>query len=139
MSVAAFRRLLCNKQANVAITWARNVPLVFAVGFGIDYTSAAYREDQLNAFADSAALAAVTPAMMASTDAASITAAQNTFNAQATAMTGINYTAGSGVTVNVADTLTTRTVTVTYTAQSQNAFANVLGTPTIAVGGTSRP
>jgi Flp pilus assembly protein TadG len=139
MSVAAFRRLLRNKQANVAITFGLAiVPLVFAVGFGIDYTSAAYREDQLNAFSDSAALAAVTPAMMASTDAASITAAQNTFNAQATAMTGINYTAGSGVTVSVADTLTTRTVTVTYTAQSKNAFANVLGTPTIAVGGTSQ-
>ena len=53
MSVAAFRRLLCNKQANVAITFGLAiVPLVFAVGFGIDYTSAAYREDQLNAFAD---------------------------------------------------------------------------------------
>ena len=46
-------------------------------------------------------------------------------------MTGTNYSVSSGVSVNVADTLTTRTVTVTYTAQSQNAFANVLGTPTI--------
>src|SRR5580704_1188775 len=113
----SWTRFRDSRNGNVAITFAlASIPLLFAVGMGVDYTSAAYREDQLNAFSDAAALAAVTPAMMASTDAASVTAATNTFNAQATAMTGVNYSSGSGVSVTTADTITTRTVTVTWTA-----------------------
>jgi Flp pilus assembly protein TadG len=139
MVVGPLRRLLQDKQANVAMTFAlAMIPLVYAVGVGVDYTSAAYREDQLNSYADAAALAAVTPAMMASNDAASVTAATNTFNAQAQSATGVNYSNSTGVTVNVVDTITTRTVTVAWNAQSQNAFPGILGTATIALGGSSQ-
>jgi len=126
------------RNGNVAITFAlAMIPLVFAVGMGVDYTSAAYREDQLNAYADSAALAAVTPAMMASNDAASTSAATNTFNAQASTLAGVTYSSGTGLSVTIVDTITTRTVTVSYTAASNNYFPNVLGESTIALGGSS--
>ena len=42
------------------------------------------------------------------------------------------------MTVTVADTITNRTVTVTYTAASQNFFPTVLGQSTIALKGTSQ-
>lgn len=138
MLVTYFRRFIGCQKANLSIIFAVSmVPLVFLVGMGVDYTSAAYRQEQLNAFADSAALAAVTPSMMAQGDAQSIAAAQNTFNAQATSVPGVSYDV-AGVTVTVADSLTTRTVTVSYTAASQNAFPNVLGSSKIALSGQSQ-
>ena len=114
------------------------VPLIYLTGMGVDYGSAAMREAQLNAIADSASLAAVTPAMMGITnggDAASIAAATNTFNAQVGSISGIT---SPTVNVTVADTVTTRTVTVTFTANSTDFFPNVLGRSTIALSGTSQ-
>ena len=76
--------LMRDRKANVAIIFALAlVPLVFLVGVGVDYTVAADRQAQLNAFADAAVLAAVTPTMMAQSDSTAQAAAQNTFNAQA--------------------------------------------------------
>jgi len=130
---------LRGKRATVAMTFAlAAVPLIYLIGMGVDYTTASYREDELNSFADSAALAAVTPAMMSQNDAASVAAATNTFNAQANAVNSVNYAAGTGLTVTVLDTITTRTVTVAYTAASQDVFPNVLGRPTIALSGSSQ-
>jgi len=113
------------------------VPLLYLTGMGVDYSSAALREAQMNAIADAASLAAVTPAMMLQTDSASITQAQNAFNSQASAVSGVTYNSAN-LSVTVADTVTTRTVTVTYTAASQNFFPNVLGQTTIALKGTSQ-
>jgi hypothetical protein len=45
---------------------------MYMVGVGIDFTVSAQRHEALNAIADSAALAAVTPAMMAQGDTATI-------------------------------------------------------------------
>jgi len=117
------------------------IPLVFLSGAGVDYGSAAMREAQLNAIADSASLAAVAPAMMSQGDSASVTAATNYFNAQAQSITGVNYDTHN-LSVTVADSITTRTVTVSYTAQSQNFFPNVLsvalgGATTIGLSGSS--
>ncbi len=136
-------KLLCryfkNRTANVAVTFALAlIPFIFLIGMASDYTTATYREDQLNAIANSAALAAVTPAMMAQGDSASITAATNTFNAQAASIQGIQYNGSSGITVTVTDSITNRTVTVSYTAKSNNAFPSVLGSSTIALGGTTK-
>ena len=136
------RRLLRDSRGNISIILALSaVPLLFAVGMGMDYTSASYRENQLNAFADAAALAALTPAMMAQSDQASINAATSTFNAQASSVTGVTYNPNS-LTVAVTDTSTgtsvQRTVTVSYTAASQNAFFGILGTPSIALAGSSQ-
>jgi Flp pilus assembly protein TadG len=139
MLAKLLRRYFMNRRANVAVTFAlAMIPLIFLIGMGSDYTSATYREDQLDAIADSAALAAVTPAMMAQSDSASITAATNTFNAQAASISGVQYNGSSGVTVTVSDSITNRTVTVAFTAKSTNAFPSVLGSSTIALGGSSQ-
>jgi Flp pilus assembly protein TadG len=133
------KRFLRNKSANVAMTFAlAMVPMIYLVGMGYDYTSAAMREDQMGAIADAAALAAVTPAMMSQSDSASISAAKNTFSGQAGAIPGVTFNAANGITVTVADSLTTRTVTVAFTATSQNAFPNVLGMSGIKLAGTSK-
>ena len=110
------------------------VPLIYLTGMGVDYGSAAMREAQLNAIADSASLAAVTPAMMNQGDSTSVTAATNYFNAQATSLIGVN---SPTATVTVADSITTRTVTVSYTATSSTFFPSVLGQSTIALSGGS--
>ena len=113
------------------------VPLIYLTGMGVDYGSAAMREAQLNAIADSASLSAVTPAIMKvmnQGDTPSTTAATTTFNAQVGSVTGVT---SPSVKVTVADTITSRTVTVTYTAQSEDFFPNVLGRATIPLSGTS--
>jgi hypothetical protein len=131
--------LVRSTHANVTVTFALAlVPLLFLVGMGVDYTSATSREEQLSAIADAAALAAVTPAMMSQSDAASIAAAQNTFNGQASALSGVTYNKGSGLTVTISDTITTRTATISYTAQSQDSFPNVLGMSGITLSGTAK-
>ena len=136
--IGRIRRLIKERRANVAITFAlAMVPLVYLVGVGVDYTYAVARKSQLDADADAAALAAVSPAALALPDAASVLAATNTFNAQATTIYGVNYNVAN-LSVNVSDSVTGRTVTVTYTASSQNAFPNVLGETNIPVTGTSQ-
>ena len=132
------RRFLKNRRANLSVIFALSaIPLVFATGMGVDYTAASQRQAQLNAIADAAALAAVRPSVTAQGDTASVTAAQNTFNAQANAIPGVAYNS-SNLSVNVTDSATTRTVTVSYTATSSNAFMGVLGMSTIALSGSSQ-
>ena len=92
------------------------VPITFLTGMGVDYTMAIDRQVQLNAAADAAVLAAITPSMMAQPTTAASTAATNTFNAQASAITGITYSP-SDVSVTVATTGAKRVVaTVTETS-----------------------
>jgi Flp pilus assembly protein TadG len=133
--LGTLRSFLRSSKGNVAMIFAISLlPLIYLTGMGVDYGSAAMREAQLNAIADSASLAAVTPSMMDQLDSASITAATNYFNAQASALTGVN---SPTPTVTVADTITTRTVTVTYTATSSDFFPNVLGRSAIPLSGSS--
>ncbi len=78
----------------------------------------------------------MTNTVSAESDTASVTAATNTFNAQASTIAGVTYNPAN-LNVSIVDSATNRTVTVTYTALSQNAFLGVLGTPTIALSGSS--
>ncbi len=142
MFAAIVSRLLREKKGNIAVIFALcALPLVFMIGMGVDYASSVVRQDQLNSYADSAALASLRPTVLAQADAASITAAKNTFNAQATTVQNINFDPNS-VSVTVSDVATgnkvKRTVTVSYTAASQNAFLNILGQPTIQLSGSSQ-
>src|ERR1700744_6188178 len=125
---ALLRRLFHDRAGNVALMFAAALgPLVFLVGMAIDYTMAADRQAQLNGFADAAALAAVTPTMMAQSNAAATTAATNAFNAQAQALpaTAVTYSP-KNLTVSVTtNSAGTRTATVSYTASSQTFFANI--------------
>ncbi|HZS85460.1 MAG TPA: pilus assembly protein TadG-related protein [Stellaceae bacterium] len=140
--MALLRRLLHGKRGNIAVAFAFTAAaLVFLIGMGIDYTSAVVREDQLNADADAAALAALRPSLLTQSDAAAIAVATDTFNAQASAVSGITYDAKS-VKVTASDTTNgtkvKRTITVSYNAASKNAFMGVLGKPSIAISGSSQ-
>ena len=138
MIVAALRRFAEDRKGNVAILFGLTiVPIVFLTGMGIDYTSAAQKKAMLDAAADAAALAGVTPAMMSQASSASITAAQNMFNSQVSNIPGLSYSS-AGLSVTAVDNGLTRTVSVNYSASSKNAFSGVLGTPTWAITGSSQ-
>lgn len=122
---------------NVAIITAlAAIPMCFLVGMSVDYGTAADRQVQLNAYADAAALAAVTPNMMAQSISQATTAAQNTFNAQASTLSGVTYN-NSNLSVNISTSGSVRTATVGYTATYNTFFPTLLGRSTLALSGSS--
>lgn len=148
-----------DRRANVAMIFAlTSIPIIFAVGMGIDYTSAARRQTKLNAAADAAALAAVTPLML-STNTCSTTvqcttstqslattgtsaacdAAVNMFCGQASTVSGVSSV---NLTVNVTqppaiNTPTQQQAAISYTAKSATSFSGIIGQKTINIGGSS--
>ena len=77
-------RFLADRRGNVAMMYALMLPvLMFGTGFAIDYTHAMQVQTKLDAAADAAVLAALTPSMMQQSNATAQTAATNLFNAQA--------------------------------------------------------
>jgi Flp pilus assembly protein TadG len=119
------RRFTRDRRGNVAIIFALSIiPCIFLTGMALDFTSASQKRVILNSAADAAALAAVTPTMMGQSNTNAQTAATNIFNATASGVTGVTAVTP---TINVTTSLLTRTVTVSYTAQSTNSFPNVLG------------
>jgi Flp pilus assembly protein TadG len=114
------------------------VPTVFIVGMAIDYGSAARVHTKLNAAADSAVLAALTPTMMQQSMTAAQTAAQNIFSAESS---NISTIAPGTLSMNIqlsnpAGNLSMRKAVVTYTAQTNNYFAGLLGN-TMSISGSS--
>ena len=139
MSQQTLFRFVDDRSGNVTLAFALLlVPIFYVSGLGFDYMHAADQQAKLNALADAAALAAVTPAMMAATDATSIAAAKNTFNSQATLMQGLVYNPSTNLTVTVSDQGVKRTVTVSYTATSQTTFGGLVGASTIPLSGTAQ-
>jgi Flp pilus assembly protein TadG len=132
------RQFLKDNRGNVAIiTGLAAIPMFFLAGMGIDYGFAASKRAQLNAYADAAALSAVTPTMMAqSTDNASA-AARNTFTGQASTLSGISYSP-SNVNVSIATNGAKRVATVSYTVAYSTIFSGLLGMSTINLTGTSQ-
>jgi Flp pilus assembly protein TadG len=131
------RRFSRNQKGNVAIIFALSlVPIVFLAGMGLDFGSAASKRVRLNAAADAAALAAVTPAMMGQSASTAQTAAQNIFNATASTVPGLSYSSPT-VTITSSNGGLTRTVAVSYTASSTNSFPNVLGQSSWPLSGSS--
>ncbi len=129
------RRFSRDRRGNIAIIFALSlIPGIFLIGMGLDFASAIQKRSVLNAAADAAALAAVTPSMMTQSNSAAITAATNMFNAEASGITGLNT---SAPTITVSDAGLVRTVTVSYTASSVNSFPNVLGQQTWPLSGSS--
>jgi Flp pilus assembly protein TadG len=114
--------------------------LMFGAGFAIDYTHAMQVQTKLDAAADAAVLAALTPAMMQQPDATAQAAATNLFNAMANAQNSL-IAGNTQVTVNVCKPTACspgqRTVTVTYNAANQNIFSGVLGASGLKITGTS--
>jgi Flp pilus assembly protein TadG len=135
MSADFWRRFLRDRKGNVATTFALAlIPGIFLIGMALDFSSAIQRRSMLNAAADAAALATVTPSMMQQTTTAAQTAASNIFTAESSAMSGVNSVTP---TITVTASGLTRTTTVSYTANSTNNFPNILGASNWSVSGTS--
>ena len=129
------------RRGNVAVfTALMLVPITIALGVGYDFTVAQSRRDRLVSMADTAALAAVTPAMMGKSASQSQQTAQTLFANEIATVPGIAYSP-SAISVSAADTATgtalTRNVTVNFSAASANAFASILGMSTFPINGTS--
>jgi Flp pilus assembly protein TadG len=134
-------RFLTERKGNVAIIVALVLGvLIFGVGMGVDYTLANRRQDAINGYADAAALAAVTPNMMSKTDADAIAAAQAMFTSQMATVSNITYSP-TNVVITATDTGTgntvNRVINISYTANSTNAFAGILGMPSIPIAGSA--
>src|SRR5580704_545972 len=113
MSIAALCRFFRDRKGNIAITFAfALIPALYLTGMSIDYISATGKKAKLDALADAAVLAALTPAMLHASDTAAQTAAKNVFIAQLPTITGLNFNPKNDLTVNMQDTITTRTITV---------------------------
>jgi Flp pilus assembly protein TadG len=133
---------ICNfvrhRGGNVAIMFGLVAfPLIFLVGAGIDYATAARAQSKLNAAADAAALAAVNPRMMGKTSDDEKAAAKNMFMGQIPSIRGLTF-APSDPQVDVsAGPSGARTVTVTYTAYVPNAFGKIYHRDTTKISGGS--
>ena len=110
------------------------MPLIFAIGAGVDYSSAEMAKTKLDAVADSAALAAVDHQLITGTTAAAQSTSQNVFNAESV---NIHNVTVNTVTITVTDTATDRTAVVSYSATKTNAFMGLLGIPTTTITGQS--
>src|SRR6202050_5090374 len=117
------RRFIRDRRGGTAMIFGLSIiPIVFMTGMALDFTSAAQKRTRLNAAADAAALAAVTPAMMIQSNSAALTAATNMFNAEAANLGSATVNAP---TITISNAGLVRTVTVSYTATSTNTFPNV--------------
>ena len=101
MSTFGFDNLLRNRRGNVAMMYALVAPvLVFTGGAAIDYGRTAQVHTKLNAAADAAALAALTPSMLQESTSVAHDAAVNMFTGLADGITSLTPGA-TQVTVNV--------------------------------------
>jgi Flp pilus assembly protein TadG len=110
------------------------VPLLFAVGAGVDYGTANMSKAKLDAVADTAALAAVDHQNITSTAAAAQIVAENVFNAEARNLPNVSV---SSLTATVTDSTTGRTAVVSYSATKTNLFMGLFGYPTTTISGSS--
>jgi len=128
-------RFFRNIRGNVAIIFALSlIPVVFLAGMALDFSSAIQKRAFLNAAADAAALAAVTPKMASQAIAIAQGVAQNVFDGEALTVQGLSYNAPQ---INIVQNGLVRTATVSYTAASSNAFAGVLSMPSWPISGSS--
>jgi len=135
------RRFRRKRGGNVAIIFALSAPVVFfAVAIAIDYTNASVVQSRLNAAADAAALAALTPTVLQENDLDAKQVATAMFNARASAVsTLVPGSVTPNVSVNPsANNAAIRVVTVSYTAQVYTIFG-FINSPNnqMTVSGTS--
>jgi Flp pilus assembly protein TadG len=139
VSTFGLDRLLRHRGGNVAMMYALVAPiLVFAGGAAIDYGRAAQIHTKLNAAADAAALAALTPAMLQQSATVAQSAAESMFNGLAAGVSGLTPGATQvTVTITTGATALVRNVTLSYSTSVNTIFAQVLGVSTLALQGVS--
>jgi Flp pilus assembly protein TadG len=139
VSTFGLDRLLRNRRGNVAMMYALVAPvLVFGGGAAIDYGRAAQIRTKLNAAADAAALAALTPSMLQQSTDVAKAAAVSLFNGLTEGIPGLTAQATQvTVTITTGSTVLIRNVAVTYSSSVNTIFAQVLGKGTLGVAGVA--
>jgi Flp pilus assembly protein TadG len=139
VSTFGLDRLLRNRRGNVAMMYALVAPmLLFGAGAALDYGRAAQIHTKLNAAADAAALAALTPTMLQQSSDVAKAAAENLFNGLTQNIPGLTAHATQvTVTVTPGATTLTRDVSVSYSSSVNTIFAQVLGKSALPVSGSS--
>src|SRR5271165_5849419 len=136
MTIEALRRLARDEDGNLTPMFALTLlPVLGLVGITVDYSQSSARKAMLDSIADSASLAAVTPAMLASSDQVSINTATALFNSQAPLVKGVGPIT---LDVAVADSGLTRTVTVSYQTTSSALFGGYTGKSSLPISGSSQ-
>ena len=130
-----FRRA---SDGNVSMIFALGAPvLCFGIAMAVDFNNATVVHSKLNAAADAAALAALTPSMMQKSDSVASAAAVSMFNARAaliptlvpgtaTATVVMSHPNGAG---------TVRQVDISYTARNSTIFSGVLNQSSMTIPG----
>lgn len=133
------RSLLKERRGASAVYFAIvMVPLLLASGMAIDYSRAMRAKTKFDSIADSAALYAVSAPLMFLSDADAASRAKALFNDQAGDFIAVNNLTIDDLTVSATTgTSGKRTVSVSYTAESHNVFATILGRPTLFINGQS--
>jgi Flp pilus assembly protein TadG len=139
VSTFGLDRLLRNRRGNISMMYALVAPaLVFGAGAAIDYGRAAQIHTKLNAAADAAALAALTPAMLQQSASVAQAASVSMFNGLTEGIPGLTAHATKvTVTITVGATSLTRNVAVSYSSSVNTIFAQVLGKSALPVQGFS--
>src|SRR5580704_15098957 len=116
VSAFSLYRLWRARGGNVAMMYALVAPiLMFGGGAAIDYGRAAQIRTKLNAAADAAALAALTPAMLQQSATVAQSAAASMFNGLAAGISGLTPGATKvTVTISTGATPLVRDVTLSY-------------------------
>jgi Flp pilus assembly protein TadG len=135
MNIEALQRLVRDQDGSLTPMFALTLlPILGLVGITVDYTQSSARKAMLDAIADSASLAAVTPAMLASTDQASIDTATTLFNSQSSRVKGVGPV---NLSVTATDDGLTRNVTVSYQTTSSTLFGGYTGRSSLPLSGAS--
>jgi Flp pilus assembly protein TadG len=136
MNPIVLQRFLGDSGGNLTTMFALTLlPVLGLIGITVDYTQSSTRKAALDTIADSASLAAVTPAMLAQTDQASIDVATTLFNSQISAVKGIGPVTLS---VTTSDSGLSRTVSVSYQTTSSALFGGLTGKSSLPISGTSQ-
>jgi len=118
-----------SRRGNVAMMFALSSPVILmGIAVAVDFSDASIVHSKLNAAADAAALAALTPAMMQQTNDAAAAAADAMFDAQANALGSVMTSVVSrGASISNPNGVTSRQVDFTYTVQINSLLGSVLG------------
>jgi Flp pilus assembly protein TadG len=136
MKNAALQRFLRDSGGNLTSMFALTLlPVMGLIGISVDYTQSSTRKAALDGIADSAALSAVTPAMLAKPSQSSIDVATTVFNSQTSLVNGIGPVTLS---VTATDNGLSRTVNVSYQTTSNMLFGGVTGKNSMTIGGMSQ-
>lgn len=130
-------RALRDQRGSIAIITALTmVPLLLALGFGVDYALQNQRQEQLAGIADATALYPLSPTMMALSAPAAQMKAQQFWADQASLVTGASVPAN---TVTVTDTgqgtSILRNVTVSFSGTSTTYISGIAGFATLPIAG----